>query len=371
MRRPRATNDFWQSYGDLAMGLMAVFVFILILLLQREAQKSVALAEQTARAMAAEKEAKDAEVKLEKERETFATDLLKLLDDTWAIVERQDAAEGWLSAVLKEGGCQLDLGADGTLRISGRADVDAALYVTGDTTLSESGKAALGSCSKSFRLLANCLNPNEAQSVSDARACRRILDGVAEGRERERVAQFRDGIEALVLEGTTDRSSTLGGTGASGRRTGPEEARNYAENARLGSERARQAMIYLLGLVKDRNADDYDALPVLMNRLRVETSSFGRFLAGPPEWREPVCEGDADACDRARRLSLRVRWKKGELRKPYEEVRKNICRRLSEPNDPFRKGLVTANTDLQQARAKYRCDEVTPPTPSDDVQPGP
>ncbi len=360
MRRHRATHDFWQSYGDLAMGLMAVFVFILMLLLQREARKSDALAKETERAIKAEKA-------LEKDRETFATELLKLLDDTWAIVERQDAAEKWLSSVLREGGCQMDLGEDGTLRISGQADVNAALYVTGDTALSETGKAALGSCAESFKLLANCLNPQDALTTDNARMCRRILEGVTEGRERERVQQFRDGIEALVLEGTTDRSSNFSVTGANGRRTGAEEARNYAENARLGAERARQAMVYLLGLVRDRNADDYDALPVLMSRLRVETSSFGRFLAGPPEWREPVCEGDADTCDKARRLSLRVRWKKGELRKPYEEVRRNICRRLENPEDPFTLGLKTAGTDIAEARAKYQC----APAAASDAQPTP
>jgi hypothetical protein len=359
MRRSRVQNDFWQSYGDLAMGLMAVFVFILILLLQREARKSELLAKTTRDALVAVEKATKAEKRLEEERARFAIELLQLLDDTWAIVERQDAAEGWLSAVLKEGPCKLELTEGGKLDIEenqGEAPPD--LYATGDTALSERGRAALESCSANFKLLANCLNPSDTLGIEEARRCRQVLkkDGVPEDRERARVEQFRNGIEALVLEGTTDRSSNLGRTGPDGRRTGPEEARNYAENARLGAERARQAMIYLLGLVRDHNADDYDALPVLMSRLRVETSSFGRFLAGPPEWRERDCEGDADECENARRLSLRVRWKKDELRKPYEEVRRNICYRLLNPDDPFTMGLKTSGKDIQEERLKYRCD---------------
>ncbi len=342
----KASNEFWQSYGDLAMGLMAVFVFILILLLHEQetrTRKLEALSDAHALTIS----------QLNKERAEFALEMLKLLESTWSIVERQDAAEEWLGAVFADGDCELSLSQDGVLRIASEAANDAELYVSGETALSEAGRRALSSCGDNFRMLANCLNPRADESPEEARACRRVRQGVSPEEEREGVRQFRSGIEALVLEGTTDRASF--GIFGAGARTGAAEARNYIENARLGAERARQAMAYLLELVRDDFRDDYDALPVFMNKIRVETSSYGRFQAGPPEWRKGGCDVANDTCDEARRLSLGVRWKKEELRKPYEQVKSSMCQRLRNPKDPLTIGLRTANRNIIEILERYGC----------------
>ena len=170
----------------------------------------------------------------------------------------------------------------------------------------------------------------------------------ARGSFEEGIRQLRQGIEALVLEGNTDKQRyareqipAIGGVG-----NAREKPEGFVKNAYLGSERARQALGHLLHVVRDHDQGPDDALEVLMSRVRIESPSFGRYQVGPLAWRRtergyevgdalpgsgektvPACMSDKDdgRCELARNLSLRLRWKKRALRRPFTEIQGWIC----------------------------------------------
>jgi hypothetical protein len=250
-----------------------------------------------------------------------------------------------------------------------RDRVAAGLYDVAATSLSAEGQAALGSCQESFIRLAYCLSPIDAQAVSAATRASRQAECLARSGVRpEVVERLRKGVEALVLEGSTDAvpfggAPALGGAGFSPLNP---TAFAFASNAFLGAERARQALGYLLRLVQARDADSHDAFQVMLSRVVVESSSFGRYQAGPPEWRTAGCGSSSD-CAAARNLNLRIRWRKSELREPLEAIRSQVCQLATDPNSALYKGLASAGEGPAAFAERLGCrpgDIEAVPTPS-------
>ncbi len=359
-RRHRQQPSFWQSYADLAMGMMAVFALVLIMLLWLQSQEQAAT-EAELEDIQREREA------LEEERRQFADELLALIDATYGIVQTQDRAEEWIRALFEEDDCLLVLTEDGALELSGTSGTStAALYGSGETRVSAEGAAALASCRTNFLRLAYCLSPDsdvDDGATEEAQLARAALcHGDARGPEETLVVtQLRRGIEALVLEGNTDmqpvgslRVPGIESTDAAQVELS-ELSENYLVNAYLGSERARQAMGHLVGLLDPHRTDDRDALPVLLSRLRVESPSFGRYQVGPREWRTPGCDEDP-SCEGARNLALRIRWQKAELRRPFETIRASVCELLRNEDSAFARGLLSSGRDLDVQLAKFGCE---------------
>lgn len=329
--RSHHTASLWQSLSDLAMGLVGVFCLILILLLIKE--------QQTAQGLAVE-------------RADFATELIALLEKSQGIIERQDRVQDWLSHVFDEGDCQLALSSQGQLVRKGQGGAPAQLYESGSVALEAEAEGALSSCLQSFYRLARCLSP-----TPDAIAECSELDADGPFADDPDVrSQLRRGIEALVLQGNTDKQRYLQAPAVVSRtqsgRLGRAEARSFVDNAYLGAERARQALAHLLALVENRGTGEASPLEVLMSRVRIESPSFGRYQAGPAffqedgvdaQWREGSCVGDQ--CEEARNLSLLLRWRKAALRQPFDELRGEMCTLLANPQSALHKGLIDAGED--------------------------
>ena len=380
----------WQGFADLALGLMAVLALVLVMLLWREGRTNATLLAKTRQ--------------LELERAAFALELVRVVGSTQQIVEDQNDAEGWVRGLFSsQDGCLLELATGDVLRRraaqAGAADDAEAssddFYALGETRLHARGQEALSSCCGSFLRLAFCLSPSTEATTGRADAgpganggdgvmpelslaVRRELCLAGAGVNDRRAAELLGrGIEALVLEGNTDREALKWNTARDkelhipGLSHHPEdERRRFVDNAWLGAERARQALGYLLTLpdhaacmgslleaagatgsegkpgasekaASTRTPEQEYAMQVLMGRVRVETPSFGRYQAGPPEWREPDCRS-GPSCPAARNLSLKLRWRKAELRRPFLDVRRRICELLEDQRSSMFKGLASA-----------------------------
>jgi hypothetical protein len=358
----------WQSFADLALGLMAVFALVLVMLLWTQGEKNDTLAAEKTdlEAHARQLERDKAQLEqvalsldlskrdLEHQRSAFALELLELFAHTRAVVEAQDGAEAWIRDLFRDGRCPLVMAEDGTLRRADRSTA-AELYRPGEARMNADGEQALSQCRDTFVRLASCLSPDaaspEPQSAAAkarARTCHGVPDpSKADPRTRAQLDQLRKGLEALVLQGNTDRTSVISASlGVEPIRSQGERMKlnplteSFVQNAHLGTERARQALGHLLRGLQDHDADANDALQVMMARVRVESPSFGRYQAGPQAWRMGQCAPGADSCAEARNLSLSVRWKKQELRAPYEAILSQVCDMLAHPDSALGQGVV-------------------------------
>lgn len=296
-------DGIWQSFADLAMGLVGVLLLIVVVLVsheqeQRRAQEADALALQE-----------------------FAQELLLVIEEAQGVESRQEEAVAWLTRVFEETRCPLQLNArTGALEPAG--DEGSSLYDTGATRVSSAASAALEQCREAFHQLAACISPE----TSPLRAqCAHPPE-----------ADLAQEIDALVLSGSTDRlpyrdAPRIQGPGTWDLHSLTEA---FADNSYLGSERARQALGHLLWRAQDAEGvvdeDDYSAIQVLMAKVRVESSSFAQYQVGPPEWRDEAGRDcGEDACEPARSLSLRLRWKEQSLRRPFSNVVARFCREWS------------------------------------------
>lgn len=382
VRKDKSGHEYWQVFADLSMGLMAMLTLVLILVLgQQQSEK-----EEIERQLVALRHREDLfeleKAKVEKEKADliarsgqFATELQNLLQETFDYVSHQNAAEELVRSVF-DGDCQLQLAENGVLSMKGAEGLSetAQLYGGGAFAMSHSAKTALASCRMSFERLAHCLawtvTPDEKSRSQKLASCLgRASGGDVETGALEAAGQISRGVEALVLSGSTDSNPYADPETGKGHNSIPglrhdrylqRSPVSFFSNAYLGAERARQAMGNLLLQVQDRASDDYDVLPVLMSRIRVETSSFGQFQVGPQAWRDPACKEVAEdpdgICDQARRLSLNVRWKKAELRRPLQHLRLSFCERLADPTSTFSLNLAETGKDLEMARRELGCD---------------
>jgi len=301
MARRRAGAGLWQSFADLAMGLMAVFALVLVMLLWTQSDQNRALASQRdglaerMRELEAEKTALEKEKRiLEAERTRFALELVQIIDSTYRVVQDQDGAEAWIRDLFAEEGCPLELTPDGTLRRRGGSGENADdLYLSGDTRLNPAATEALQKCRKSFRRLAYCLSPDGDPAKGTPRAQRCLGASRQVATEHTQLVQLREGLEALVLQGNTDRAPlgradvpSIKASDSDRLRFG-KDAESFLQNARLGAERARQALCHLLAFVEADNHDSHDAFPVWMARVRIEDARFGRYQVRPPPGRKP------------------------------------------------------------------------------------
>ena len=312
---PQRHNEgfsLWQSFSDLAMGLMAVFTLILVLLLT---------------------ETQDERDSAERETEQLIEELIKLLESSVDMIEEQEGVVRWINSVFEKDDCQLRLH-NGRLVPAGSQDNQATqLYDLGSVRLSKTAREALSKCVVNFEILTVCLG-NSDQSKE------RCLDLVhqvelADEKNLKLVNQYRSGIEALILQGNTDQISLksryiqpIWAVEKTSGKLAPLSQR-FVDNAYLGSERARQALGHLLGVVQANNPEDDGILDLIMAKMRIESPSFGLFQAGPIQGREGLCPL-AGECEEARNLSLLIRWRTEALRKPFDVFREKLCKVLGE-----------------------------------------
>lgn len=301
MRR-RTSNEgaTWQSFADLGLGLMAVFVLVAVGLLIHEQDQ--------ARSVEAERD----------DLRVLAEQIFESLEAARSIQARQDRVGEFLGRVLDETGCELRYDPT-TRRLLPREGSESELYAPGDVQLSERGRAALVSCREAFVRIAGCFAP---EGTSASARCG--------GTEAERQT-LREDVEAVVLQGNTDRvpfgdAPYVRGI-AAGRGT-PTPRAAFVGNAYLGAERARQALGHLLAQVEASDVQDDDLLNLLFGRVRIESPSFGRYQAGLDP--EPGCAPEEDACDSARNLSLVLRLKPERAQRPMREIVSDFCRRYEE-----------------------------------------
>ena len=301
MKSKRREHSFWQSYSDLAMGVMAVFILILIIILQQR----------------------------EKQSADFASEMMTLVERSQEIIENQNKVEKLLENLFSENECQLIL-KNSKLSVESKSGEQAQLYASAHSELNRDGIAALESCKENFRKLTQWLKPDGSLATKDIAAS----DGHIIKETAKVQAQLRDGIEALVLQGNTDRQrfkrapAIINPDPDKSQVKLNKVARSFVDNAYLGAERSRQALGHLLNLLDDSSTDEDSALEILMGRVRTESPSFGRYQAGPKVWRTGQCLDGEDECPEARNLSLILRWKKEALRKPFKEFKDLFCELL-------------------------------------------
>lgn len=355
------------------MGLMAVFILVLLTLMWRQ-QDDVEDLRRQKEELEREKAALQAEkLKLEQEKQQIVEarkELARLFQELivkakWTI-DQQDSAQRWIARLFEHPGCQLTLDDDFRLQpAQGPAD----LYGLGSTELSVIGQAQLASCRHSFRLLACALGTRpegRLDPLCQRSPCGHLLDEwVIDEESKAAVTLIGQGLEAVVLEGNTDRirPSRFRQIPAIGGLTAPSVDKtpwvpSFVENAHVGAERARQATGHLLHLVaSEEDATGCSPPELLASRVRVESPSFGRTLVGPRFMRSESdhCPDDQDDCPNARNLSLRIRWTERELRRPINEIRQEFCKQLDDPKGPVALGLLDAGENLDELRRQLDC----------------
>lgn len=324
MRR-EATN-FWQSYADVAMGVMAVMILVLILVLvsQRRANGE------------------------------FIEELLRTLEDAQGLQTRQDEVKGWVNQVFRRSDCELELdAATGALKYRD-AERAAELYQSGSVQLGAEGARVIRKCADAFLTLAFCLGEKEDdQQICTSRMGDAMPDpGV--------LSAFREGIDALTLQGNTDKEPY-----PSERR--PRVLRDsrapdvsaFVSNGDLGTERAREALAHLLVGVEQhaREATDIEisqgrALSLLMHHLRIESPSFGRYQAGEAADWHPSC-ASGPRCEAARNLALQLEWKEASLRSPFNRLERFFCERWLMADEALRRS-VKAPEKADRLCERYR-----------------
>lgn len=323
--------DNWQSFADIAMAFMATLLLVLVVLWREKSQEA---------------EAHQAEAE---KLAQFAEALLDALDEADQIVARQDGVAEWISFVFRETGCFLDFNPK-TKTLEPRAGKATELYKPGEVRLSARAIDELRSCQDAFRQLAACMSDSP-----EVRAVGCPLEQTGEW-SRE-IAVFREDVEALVIQGNTDRVAYGNASRIRGARGSLRPlAKSFVSNAELGAERARQALGHLMLLVEgEDDGEDTDTsspLQVLMGRARVESPAFGRYQVGPLERRAAHDCGDSLDCAAARNLSLRLRWRTKSLREPFKKVRDTFCAEWTNPTSQLRESVRNAK---QRARAHMLC----------------
>jgi len=333
MRR-RVGSSFWQSFSDLSMGVMAVVLLILILLMRQQ----------------------------QKQNEDFTVELLDALERAEHVVSGQDEVKSWVQAVFEESDCNLRFDAESGILTRASGVGPATLYPTGETRLDRDARTALQSCRRNFLALAVCMGQDELAQ----RECTRLVDElIAEGAsagalESEKArAALRGDVEALVLQGNTDRVPFVAPTvrDLDDRGLGPERWKRQAfvTNSYLGAERARQALGHLLYQV--HHAGEHlgtDVTEMMMGKVRVESPSFGLYqTAGGPFSAD--CDAGTAECEAARNLALKLRLKQSSLRRPFDKIRHFFCQR-------WRSGDEALRAKLPGERAKT-ADRICPREP--------
>ena len=356
--RKQERFSLWQSFSDLAMGLMAIFALILMILINQ---------------VSTDKE------QLEEDRKEFLEKLVQTMEETFEIYESQNGVHKFINAILSQHRCKLQLKEDGTLVLDTESEAPADLYRPDRFHLNREGEKAIKKCASNFELMAKCLSPDPKQREDCKVATNNLKD--EEGNRIENIkdvaTQFREGIEALVLQGNTDAQGTRQRTEAILRGGYPlyfgKRVSSFVGNAYLGAERARQALGHLLFELEKTLASNGEGqqspVEILMSRIRVESASYGRFQAGPIDfedskgqqtpWRAaskidgksmPYCEGNG-SCPEARRLILSLRWRPNRLREPFYELNENLCDMLESEylKDAF-KGKLAGKKEAQLKR---------------------
>lgn len=314
-------EGFWQSFADLAMGTMAVIILVLLLVLSKQTLKE----------------------------DTHRDKFREMLLEGTEIVERQDRLSRLIQSIFQESNCPLRFDPSSG-RLRGGDGTAANLYPEGSVALSLEGRVALEKCGLNFLTLVVCFDQRDAAVPTCGRLLHRLSEDDALAAQRfTNFRQLRGQVEAMVLEGNTDRSRFYGPPPISGVRPRAFPSREaldahtaFVSNAHLGAERARQALGKLAQVVVTTaheigwSDEDIDPLDALFGLVSVESGAFGRYQAGPTDARRPGCEDGADACDEARNLSLRLRWTQGSLRRPFDAIVAFYCAELERFGGSYR-----------------------------------
>ncbi|MCA8979694.1 MAG: hypothetical protein KDC14_06690 [Planctomycetes bacterium] len=288
-------RGLWQSFADLAMGVMAVVILVLLVVLRRQADES----------------------------EEFTRAILEALEGGQAVIRSQDSVNSTLEALFRVGECQLRYDAStGRLTLGDPTDTPTELYATGGVTLHPAAQSGLKSCGDALLTLSICLDANRATECEG-----RLRDSLGADYFTHAAMPAWGTVDTLAIQGHTDaqpydKANPIGGLGS---RLERHQA-SFVANADLGSERARQAMAHLIASVRGAEAGSDGVTNALLAHLSIESSAFGRFqadLSAPAEG----CVPDREECASARRLALQIRWTPDSLQEPLEKVRAAFCRR--------------------------------------------
>lgn len=322
MPRARPSHDVWQSFADLGMALMGVMLLIAVVLLQR--QKT----EAQERIKEADKRAEEREAEAEGLR-TFALGLLKSLENARALETRPEHVNEWIAELFETPGCELSFDPE-----SGKLTATSGLgqlYDAGQTRLSDEATQQLEGCRDVFLTLAACLGPSDTGGGRP--------EGCAENADVAKA--FAQGVEALVLQGNTDRTPFPARRIEGLRGSRPTEfSQDFVGNAQLGAERARQALGHLMVLIEagSETSDDRGApIQAFASKARIESPSFGLYQAGP-RGQESECPSD-DACDAARNLSLKLQFRRETLVEPFREVTGAFCEEWGKDGSQLRTSM--------------------------------
>lgn len=328
------------------MALMAVMLLIAVVLIQqkdREHEAQIELKQAEADARAQEAEA----------LRDFADDLLDALESAQGVQFQQEQVGEWVESLFKQAECALHYDPKSGKLTPGHDEQASAaqLYDPGSVELSDDAIRELESCRKAFAALAACLSDNESVRTALCPA------SSAEADHEEAIDAFRRDIEALVLQGNTDRTLYYNAGRIAGMRGRRLDAfpKAFTANAQLGAERARQALGHLMLLIQEEvgsstGADDEDsALQVFASRARIESPSFGRYQAGPMSARLGEC-GDEESCEEARNLSLELRFRQASLRRPFRNVSLAFCKEW------WKEGQLRESVGSDDERAKKLCE---------------
>jgi hypothetical protein len=364
MSRRREARDEtpWRSFADLAMGLMAVLALWAAAQTQAaSAERDNASAERD-NARREETRAKQQRAQAELQARAVLNGLSDLFRDARAKQARQQAALGLIAGAFRDGRCRLELDertGELCVRQDGEARVacgDGWLFDTGEAAVRPAVEAEFHRCGSAFRFIAARLAPARpcgapatapapGPTVKPAAAGPALAGRTsAVGAPSDATATWADvacDIEAVVLEGHTDRA--WGRAGQAGPRRSDGE--RYLKNAELGARRAHSVLQLITGAVEQAAPVDGEgagaAAPpeVLRARLRVGSASYGAFAAGPVDvvgfrgvsgaGERARCRGiEAERCEAARTFRLRVQWRDEALRRPLGALLNGICGQL-------------------------------------------
>jgi hypothetical protein len=370
----------WQSFSDLAMGLMAVFILVLLGLLHSQAEATNVEAERAEMLARRQAQLLEAQRQLIEARRQVAELAISLASASAETLRSRDNASDALRQIFESSSdCKLRLDSDGELVFvedAGREGVG--LYGEGETAVGPEARQRLQQCASRFRELACMLmvpltptDGGDAECTDALRICERHGESlIARATRLGNIAVIRTQLEAIVLEGNTDRkplTRTPPPRIVGGSRGAASDVESFVENAYLGSERARQALGHILAAVGEPGgAPSEGSLPqhcalddLLMSRIRVESPSYGRTLAGPRALRlEQLPDGECNdpnaECAPARSLKVRFRLKEEALRRPMVEFQEKVCAQLDEGMILF-EVLAESGTRMRDLRAKLGC----------------
>lgn len=354
------------------MGLMAIFALMMVVQILQVTKSNDKLKDNIKYLEATKETLKKERTEKEKATRQQAVQIAAIIEQVTGQVEAQDNTRAWLAHLFKLRGCPIEL-EEGELKLGERSE---AFYNSGDFRLGVDGRQALEACRQNFLILSVCLSEHPqfaAQCIEELKeAGKGYADqGAARSLLNPQVLNtLRKDVDALVLQGNTDRIGYNAAGGIAGLRVPLSSLdSSFVSNSFLGTERARQALGHLLSGVHGQTKSTWppnqlNQLPaspsdILMSKIRVESPSFGRYQAGIPstDW-NPLCENGKRSCAAARNLSLHISFSEEALRRPLKDVSHELCVSIGDPEDFFAQALSGQRDDQESEQQSQTANSV-------------